>query len=151
MTTHAPPEQGSRDQLLAALLYPQAAVAQSPAEPAAQAPARRSRRASKGAIGTALAYLAALAIGIGLWVLDGYYTLVALKALGLPIVATVNWPWLLSSTALLAWAIPLGVEAIEQIFLGERGWQLLVFTGVAGLNLSIPFDSYTKLCVKQRE
>jgi hypothetical protein len=26
------------------------------------------------------------------------------------------------------------VEAIEQIFLGERGWQLLLFIGVAGLN-----------------
>jgi hypothetical protein len=60
---------------------------------------------------------------------------VALAALGLPVQAVLAWPWELSGVALLSWAIPLGAEAIEQVFFGERGWMLAVFLPVAGINV----------------
>jgi hypothetical protein len=112
----------------------------------AEAPRQRIRTVKRNSIGEALAYLAAAALAAGLWVVDGYYTLVALAALGLPIVAVVDWPWLLAPTALLAWGIPFGVEVIEQVFLGRRGWPLLVFAGVAGLNaLATGYGLWTDL------
>ena len=111
-----------------------AARSQPVPEVAIETPRRSVRTVRRGGTGEALAYLAAAALGAGLWMLDGYYTLIALRALGFPVVATVTWPWLLPPAGLASWAIPLGIEAIEQVFLGRRGWPLAVFAGVAGLN-----------------
>jgi hypothetical protein len=115
--------------------------------PAVEEPPRtRVRMVRRGSLGEALAYLAAAALAGGLWMLDGYYTLVALAELGLPITPVVDWPWLLSANALLAWGIPLGIEAIEQVFLGRRGWPLAVFVAVAGLNaLATGYGLWTAL------
>jgi hypothetical protein len=148
MAAQTAPDETERARLLALLLTPQATPT-APAtpqtiEPAAQ-PQKRVRRGGSP-IGKALAYLAALALGAGLWVLDGYFSLLALKALGLPIVATIDWPWQLTSAALLSWAIPLGIEAIEQVFFGERGWPLAVFAVVAIPNiLATGFGIWTAL------
>lgn len=123
------------------LLKQQGAVQnQPPAQPAEVAAPReevrpRKRRSSSSPVGQAVGYLAAMAIGTVLWAVDGYYTLVALQALGLPIEASLDWPWLLSNAALLAWIIPLVVEAIEQVLLGEKGILFWVFVGVSLVNM----------------
>lgn len=104
---------------------------------AAQRPRRRSQSRTAGA-GDLIAYLAAIGLGAAGWVIDGYFSLVALAELGLPVVAAIGWPWELSAAALAAWLIPVGVEAIEQVFFPTRarGWRLALFLSVAGLNVA---------------
>lgn len=104
---------------------------------AAQRPRRRAQSRTAGA-GDLIAYLAAIGLGAAGWVIDGYFSLVALAELGLPVVAAIGWPWELSAAALAAWLIPVGVEAIEQVFFPTRarGWRLALFLAVAGLNVA---------------
>jgi hypothetical protein len=68
-------------------------------------------------------------------VMGGYFTLVALRALGLPVIAAVGWPWALSHPALLSWLVPVAVSALELGFGRRRGIALLVFALVAGFDL----------------
>jgi len=104
---------------------------------ATQRPRRRAQSRPAGA-GDVIAYLAAIGLGMAGWVIDGYFSLVALAEMGLPIVAAIGWPWELSAAALAAWLIPVGVEAIEQVFFPTRarGWRLALFLAVAGLNVA---------------
>ena len=80
-------------------------------------------------------YAAAFAFGLVGWVIGGYFTLLALASLGLPVQAAIGWPWEIGGEALLSWLIPLGVSALEVGFARRaRGWPLVVFILVAGID-----------------
>lgn len=101
--------------------------------PAPARPARRARQQSWA--GQFVGYLAALTIAGALWLLDGYFSLLALKWLGMPIVVIIDWPWAMSTSALLVWLIPLAIEAIEQALITADGWLFALFVLISGLNV----------------
>jgi hypothetical protein len=106
-------------------------------ERGAERPASRPRRRASAAPswGDVPFYVTALALAGGLWAVGGYFTLLALQGAGLAVQARLAWPWELSTPQLLAWLIPAGVSALELGFERRRGWGLLVFVGVAALDL----------------
>jgi hypothetical protein len=79
--------------------------------------------------------MAALAFGSVLWVVGGYFTLAALHDLYPPIVASVNWPWALSGSALACWIIPVVVSVLEYGSWRRRGLSLLLFVLVFGFDM----------------
>lgn len=111
---------------------PVAAVPTAPAVDDAR-PARRTRSTSTD--GPAF-WLAALAFAFALWLAGGFFTLEALHSLYPPIVAVIDWPWVMDGTALVCWLIPIAVSALEFGSAKRRGAALLVFVLVAAFDLS---------------
>ena len=94
-----------------------------------QKPARRP--ATPGLyerVGTSVALLVALAIGVGLWIAGAYFTLRFLESLGLRLGGLGGWQWL----------IPLGISSAE-LFLwprrGTRVQQVVVFMAVLAFDV----------------
>ena len=96
----------TQNELIAELLKQQQAAVPIVAQAAQAAPAARTRRVASGGYGTVLykaALIVALLLVLGMWFLGGQFTLAALAAWGLPVV---SW-------GLIAWAIPIGITALE--------------------------------------
>ncbi len=128
--------------LLAALLAQSQQLAQpvgagEPRATPAPSAATRSRRAQSQLVDT-LAYAGAACFGLGGWMLGGFFTLTALAAVGLPVVATISWPWALPSAALISWLIPLNVSLIEVRFWpnGSSGWRSWLFWAISLIDVA---------------
>lgn len=133
-----PPQPAIDPALLASLLAQAQAQPPSsaPATPAAR-PNQRQRRVTSHLLDS-LTYAGAGCFGLAGWMLGGFFTLTALTALGLPIVASISWPWALSSAALASWSIPLIISLIEVRFWpnGASGWRAWFFWGIALIDVA---------------
>jgi hypothetical protein len=125
--------------LLAALL---AQAQQAPTQPGAGEPhashaTPRTKRSQSQLVDT-LAYAGAACFGLAGWMLGGFFTLTACAAVGLPIVAQIDWPWALPANALICWLIPLSVSLIEVRFWpnGANGWRSWLFWAISLLDVA---------------
>lgn len=107
--------------------HPQAAQPADPPQAAAQ-PARRAKAPSPfERLFDALPLLFALATGAFLWYAGGFFTLLALSGVGIPVATLGLW----------AWCIPIGVTAVELRWWPDArlpGWAIWVFVIIGGLD-----------------